>query len=203
MVKLQQDWDETRRRLFTAIQEQGFKLNNLSKAMGKNTSYLQQYFNRGTPKELDDRGIRMLCQLLSLEYPLGALVESPTDERVDVAMLEDLGDALMFNRKVVVQRVKRVPDFLSQPMAFAVFMPHNRLKDSIPVSSLLYVDHVLPPRRDDRVFVEVEKKRAYVGIYHNDTDSSYVITIDSEGKQEEIPKNHVRSIRKITYIKFP
>ena len=207
MANHQEHWDATRRMLWTAIQAKDMKLLPLSEQLGKNSAYLQQYFSRGTPKELDPDTLDTLCGILGITSPGTSKMAEPEptkrDERLDVAMLQETDGQLIFNRQAVVQRVKRVPDFLSQPMAFAVYMPHDRLSPAIPVSSLLFVDHVQPPRREDRVFIEVANSGAYVGIYADDSLNKIVLTVDASGTKVDIPKTSIISLRKITYIKFP
>lgn len=49
---------ETRRRLLELAEEQGVSLSSLSRLIGKNTSYLQQFIRKGSPRKLEegDRG---------------------------------------------------------------------------------------------------------------------------------------------------
>jgi len=65
--------DSTRDTIRKLIRDQGKTLTGLSKALGRNPSYLQQYLERGSPKELPDKVRRNLAKLLNV-----------SEEKVDV-----------------------------------------------------------------------------------------------------------------------
>ncbi|UVO51912.1 S24 family peptidase [Sphingomonas sp. SUN019] len=58
----------------------GVTLSELSRMLGRNVAYLQQFVRRGTPKRLDERDRRLLAQFFGVgEEMLGAPDPSPSD----------------------------------------------------------------------------------------------------------------------------
>lgn len=66
----------TRERLATLAQEKGSSLAALSRMLGRNPSYLQQYITKGSPKKLEEEDRRKLAQFFEVaETELGASEE--------------------------------------------------------------------------------------------------------------------------------
>ncbi|MGB7405592.1 MAG: S24 family peptidase [Pacificimonas sp.] len=62
-----------RERLETLIATSGYDFTSLSRALGRNPAYIQQYIRRGVPKKLDEEARRHLAELLEVdERELGA-----------------------------------------------------------------------------------------------------------------------------------
>ncbi|MGX7952189.1 S24 family peptidase [Tsuneonella sp. HG249] len=81
-----------RRRLLDLAQAQGVSLAGLSEMIGRNTSYLQQFIRKGSPRKLEERDRRILAQFLGVgESVLGAEEEfsaaRPRGDWVDVPRL--------------------------------------------------------------------------------------------------------------------
>jgi phage repressor protein C with HTH and peptisase S24 domain len=74
-----------RRRLLELAQEQGFSLARLSEMIGRNSSYLQQFIRKGSPRKLEERDRRVLAEFLGVaESQLGAAEDfSPVRARAD------------------------------------------------------------------------------------------------------------------------
>ncbi len=65
--------DPVRNRIRQLISEKNLDLKSLSLALGKNHAYLQQYLERGIPKELNERSRMLLAEQLAVdEAELGA-----------------------------------------------------------------------------------------------------------------------------------
>ncbi|AKQ42404.1 transcriptional regulator [Aurantiacibacter atlanticus] len=85
---------DTRERLASAAREKGSSLASLSRMIGRNATYLQQYITKGSPRKLEEEDRRKLASFLGLEEAeLGAPKEksySPDPKRdfVDVPRLE-------------------------------------------------------------------------------------------------------------------
>jgi phage repressor protein C with HTH and peptisase S24 domain len=62
-----------RRRLLELAQAQGVSLAGLSEMIGRNSSYLQQFIRKGSPRRLEERDRQVLAQFLGVaEVELGA-----------------------------------------------------------------------------------------------------------------------------------
>lgn len=65
--------DRTRERLLALANARGVSLAGLSEMIGRNSSYLQQFIRRGSPRKLEERDRRILAQSLGVdESELGA-----------------------------------------------------------------------------------------------------------------------------------
>lgn len=70
--------DDVRRTLVGEAERQGKSLSALSRVIGRNEAYLQQFVRRGTPRRLDDRAIDRLAAFLGIDRGLlGAAVADP------------------------------------------------------------------------------------------------------------------------------
>ena len=58
---------DARLRLETLMRERGSSFAGLSRLLGRNPAYLQQYVRRGSPRHLDEPDIRTLAQFLGVE----------------------------------------------------------------------------------------------------------------------------------------
>lgn len=64
---------DAREKLFALAQEKGSSLAALSRMLGRNSSYLQQYITKGSPRKLEEEDRRRLAQYFSVgEAELGA-----------------------------------------------------------------------------------------------------------------------------------
>ena len=69
---------DARTRLAEAARDRGSSLAALSRMLGRNPTYLQQYITKGSPRKLEEEDRRKLAQFLGLaESELGAPLESP------------------------------------------------------------------------------------------------------------------------------
>ncbi len=76
---------DPRQRLQDLSREQGVSLANLSKMLGRNASYLQQFITKGSPKKLEENDRRVLAQFFGIaETELGALFESEKEKSYDL-----------------------------------------------------------------------------------------------------------------------
>jgi phage repressor protein C with HTH and peptisase S24 domain len=75
------------------IEERGEDYNGLSRLLGRNAAYVQQYIKRGTPKRLAEQDRKRLARYFGVdEGMLGGEVAAPADARAPVAVpLLDIG----------------------------------------------------------------------------------------------------------------
>src|SRR5688572_3387496 len=59
--------DDVRRALDAAVQTRGVSYAGLSKMLGRNAAYLQQFVKRGTPARLSERDRRLLSEFLGID----------------------------------------------------------------------------------------------------------------------------------------
>ena len=75
---------DARTRLADAAKDQGSSLAALSRMLGRNPTYLQQYITKGSPRKLEEDDRRRLAQFLGLaEADLGAPHDRAGETRVD------------------------------------------------------------------------------------------------------------------------
>ncbi|MEH3047052.1 S24 family peptidase [Sphingomonas adhaesiva] len=73
--------DDPRQALARLAQERGVSLSALSRMLGRNVAYLQQYVGRGSPRVLPERERRMLADFLGVEeVALGGPPVAPVDD---------------------------------------------------------------------------------------------------------------------------
>lgn len=71
-------------RLIELAGRDGVSLAALSRLIGRNDAYLQQFVHRGSPRQLPERERRLLADYLGVpEHELGAAEVDITDEMVD------------------------------------------------------------------------------------------------------------------------
>lgn len=86
--------DAVKRFLTTRIEERGTNLATVSKQLGKNHAYLQQFVNRGIPRTLPEEVRRRLSDILDVDDALlGGPRKSFAGNRLDPA--EEVGDVVM------------------------------------------------------------------------------------------------------------
>ena len=86
---------DSRTRLLQLVGEQGASLSGLSEMLGRNSTYLQQFIRKGSPRKLEETDRRRLAQFFGVdEAELGApedispaLPSKPRGEWVDVPRL--------------------------------------------------------------------------------------------------------------------
>lgn len=72
----QNDLSDPRERLLELAQSREVSLANLSKLLGRNTSYLQQFIKKGSPRKLEEQDRRTLAQFFGVdEVQLGGAKE--------------------------------------------------------------------------------------------------------------------------------
>lgn len=68
--------DRTRQRLIALTEERGVSLASLSRLIGKNASYLQQFLRKGSPRKLEENDRAVLARFFGVsEVELGAVQE--------------------------------------------------------------------------------------------------------------------------------
>ncbi|WP_337660996.1 S24 family peptidase [Erythrobacter sp. Alg231-14] len=73
--------DQVRRRLLELSQERGASLASLSELLGRNTSYLQQFIRKGSPRKLEEGDRKTLARFFGIgEEELGAPSEFPEEK---------------------------------------------------------------------------------------------------------------------------
>lgn len=79
--------DDVREALVAAAERAGYGLGRLSRMIGRNDAYLQQFVKRGTPRRLPERERKILADFLSIsEGSLGGPIDSSVPvRRLDVA----------------------------------------------------------------------------------------------------------------------
>jgi len=73
------EMDASRRRLLVLAEERGISLASLSRLLGKNSSYLQQFLRKGSPRKLEENDRAVLARFFGVaETELGAAQEKYT-----------------------------------------------------------------------------------------------------------------------------
>ncbi len=83
---------DPRQRLQDLSKERGASLANLSKMLGRNASYLQQFITKGSPKKLEENDRRVLAQFFGIaETELGALPNVVKENSYSASATTQLG----------------------------------------------------------------------------------------------------------------
>lgn len=79
---------DARQALDQLIQQQGSSYAAISRLLGRNASYIQQFIRRGSPRQLEEQDRTMLAQFFGIdERVLGAPIRNSVVEFVQVPML--------------------------------------------------------------------------------------------------------------------
>ena len=79
---------DARQALDELIQQRGHSYSSVSRLLGRNAAYIQQYIRRGSPRQLEERDRTMLAQFFGVdEKVLGAPIRNSVVEFVQVPML--------------------------------------------------------------------------------------------------------------------
>jgi repressor LexA len=100
--------DSTRRTLVEEAERQKKSLSELSRVIGRNEAYLQQYVKRGTPRRLDDRAVDRLAAFLGIDRSsLGGAVNDPmlVVRRIDAYAAAGPGGLVEDDRAVGEERI--------------------------------------------------------------------------------------------------
>ena len=80
--------DDTRQILDQLLEERGFDYATISRLLGRNPAYIQQYIKRGSPKALSERDRRLIAEFLGVdETILGASPRANDNRLVSVPVL--------------------------------------------------------------------------------------------------------------------
>jgi phage repressor protein C with HTH and peptisase S24 domain len=70
------EMDASRRRLLALAEERGVSLSSLSRLIGKNSSYLQQFLRKGSPRKLEENDRAVLARFFGVaDREIGATAE--------------------------------------------------------------------------------------------------------------------------------
>ncbi|MEH3099326.1 S24 family peptidase [Sphingomonas adhaesiva] len=149
--------DDPRQALAALAQARGVSLSALSRMLGRNVAYLQQFVGRGSPRVLPERDRRMLADFLGVEdAALGGPAAAPPAE-VTVPWL-DVSAAAGSGRSAEGERVIR-----------AVALPAAMLRQlgvTAAQASMIRVagESMMPTLMDgDRLLVDVGERRVPAG----------------------------------------
>ena len=145
--------DTPQRALMRAAEARGVSLSALSRMLGRNVAYLQQFVGRGTPRVLPERERRMLADFLGLdETALGA---PPRDDSEVAVPYLTVAAAAGAGRAVAEERTVREMPFARSLLRDLGVMPGNASVIDVAGESmaplLLDGDRVLVDRGDRRV----------------------------------------------------
>lgn len=169
---MQDDLDAVRQRIVDRAAEKKTTLAELSKAIGKNHAYMQQFVKRGIPRELPERVRRALAE--QLEIPEGDL-RAETDEPSSVrrvalpapargSMQNDVpvkGNAAggsgadFYMNGETIDYVRRPPGVARQAGIFALYVVGTSMYPKYEDGNLIYASSSRSPSIGDFVVVEL------------------------------------------------
>ncbi len=151
------------------IEEKHLSMGALSRAMGKNHAYLQQYLERGVPRHLPEDARVLLAQSLGLDEsalrdspepkkgtgrdkfsasiglhsPLSIVARGTTDKTIDkikvLGMAECCPDGCSLWNGDVVDLIDRPPSLAGVPNAYAVFIAGDSMADRYLPGEAAYI----------------------------------------------------------------
>lgn len=173
--------DSVRQLIITRAQELRLSMADLSKAVGRNSAYVQQYIWRGSPKRLPEAARARLAEVLQIPEsvlidgatPAGGL-PAPTFSRIPAA------DELPIYIEGGDLDPAEATEWTSRPSTvqlgtggFAVWV--RRDNGRVKPGDLLYVRDGAPPRTDDVVVLVTDRKISAIGNLDSVTDSEATI----------------------------
>jgi hypothetical protein len=113
---------DSREALARLIKERGEDFAGLSRLIGKNPAYIQQFIKRGTPRKLDEDDRRTIARYLGVSEaelggPSGLEKDGPTDGMIKVPRLDvgaSAGHGAINDAEVAVSHIAFDPKWLRQ-----------------------------------------------------------------------------------------
>ena len=173
------DTEAPRQRLLALSQERRVSLSGLSRLIGKNESYLQQFVRKGSPRKLEERDRGVLARFFGVpETDLGGPQEKRGAEWVDItrlALRASAGPGAMVEREGAIGSFRFSPRWLRDQGLQA-----DRLS-AIAVSG----DSMEPTLRDgDEILVDHTRKDVRDGIYVVRLDGALLVKrLDTRGSR--------------------
>lgn len=104
--------DEARARLEQLIGERGCNYSALSRLIGRNPAYIQQYIRRGSPRRLEDRDCETLATFFGVQpTELGATPPDPTSAQIDLVPIPVLDVAASAGHGAIVDAEAQTTQF--------------------------------------------------------------------------------------------
>ena len=166
-----------RRALVDAINQRGTTLAQVSRAIGRSTTFLWEYVNKGTPVDLKERDRRELSLYLGVDEALlqrpelrqniqGPAVLQTGDRRRDLPVkgsaVSTSGEAILWNDGMTVA-VEERPAWLEGAFdAYAVYNRGHSMEPRYLPGEMLYVNPAEPARPSDFVIVQFKDGHAIV-----------------------------------------
>lgn len=190
-----QDPEAVRRFVADAAARLGISLNELSRRIGMNTSYMHQYLMRKSPKVLPEHVRPVLAQVLSV--PVEKLVaerkaspsSAPQHRQPAGPRAGAIRDVPLYKAGMGVWQddndpaayVHRPERLVGVPEAYAIRIPTDALKPGWRTGDTVFFSPADPPSEGDLVCVTRDGKRM-IGLLRFKADGSFVI-VDTDGRE--------------------
>lgn len=161
--------DELRRRIADAVTAKVTTYKALSSAINKNGAYIQQFVERGTPRELRDRDVATVLELIGAPVPVGHVPKTTTKGFVLniipgaklVGATKDLpvfvgaqgGDGHLVVTPDPVEYRKRPGPLEDVPNGYGLLIHGESMVPAYRPGQIALVNPNLPPARDEDVIL--------------------------------------------------
>jgi phage repressor protein C with HTH and peptisase S24 domain len=215
--------DAVRKLILDRSEELDKDLSGLSKKLGRNHAYLQQFIKRGIPRNLPEQLRPLLASELGVDESQlrGAGLQPGKKAEVTPANARVIGNtridktipvyghavggkdgSFVLNGNKAAD-ILAPPSLINVPDAYAVYVVGNSMADRYYAGEVVFVNPKLPVRRDDFVVVQIaatvegDPPLAYVKRFISMDDRRLRLAQLSPRKTLEFPRQRVVSVHRI------
>jgi hypothetical protein len=126
-MKIDPTWDAARCRLFELITERGVRLAPLSRAIGRNAAYVQQYLYRGSPAYLHEDDRLKLANYFKVSPEEFRPSRGTTMQESPVSDSHILDAAIIATLIALTESGRSLDEFAPEEIARAILRTYNGL----------------------------------------------------------------------------
>ncbi len=209
--------DEVRQLVLSRSRELGITLADLSRAVGRNMSYVHQFIHRGSPAILPEDARGLLAAALQLpeaslkrrapgrsDVPtLDAAAIDNKRSKIDLLAGRDVRTVTIpvYEEEIDERKVREwvaAPDLLNAGKIFAVWIRYDR--GQARAGDLVFFQATQPPRIGDTVAVLSGTKIVDIGNLHAIDDKSAVVQHKAGAKLQNFPIPSHRLLRAMLIV---
>lgn len=210
---------ETREKLRLLLIQKGVDYATLSRAIGKNQTYIQQYITKGTPRKLDGDDRRAICRYLGeMEDCLDDAPATPqkhheiNPKQINVMALPSdslapvygyvagSSDRVAINDGRIVGMRQRGPALAYSKDGFYVTVIGDSMEPRLRPGEFVAVNPALPPMKGDECVVQFQNGEAIVKTFVSQDEKNLTVKQYNPPKTMKFPVSEVSAVYPVVAI---
>ncbi len=211
--------DEIRSLIAQRIEDSGMSMMALSKMIGRNQAYIQQYLERGTPQYLPEEERYKVAEILAIdENKLKKVLKIDIEDKKllnqkNMHVIREVqygpdtvpvygaangsSEALVLNFDEPIGEVAKHPNQTGMQKAFAVYTHGNSMSPRYRDGELVYVAANRRPTKGQDCIVEMENGESFIKEFIKTTDKEIICGQLFPQKEWKRPLSGIRAIHAI------